>query len=294
MLKIRTMKTDQLAYFREAARWQHLSKASNSLNISISSISHAIKSLEAELGCKLFEKRGKNIFLTQQGKLLSLKVDELFDHMDLIKNEIQSDEVIWSGKYRIGSSPGLDQIYFLPKWSEYQKKYPELILEYSSHRSSTIVDLVSKGELDFGICFDPVSSPTISSKTLLKIPHRVSVRKGHPIAKKKAAIALKDLLPYSCCSPKMYPGIEICKQHEILARKKISPKIDFIFESYITAAHRVSFTNSWCYLPQTFADHFGFKQFQFSGCNSEVQLKLIWPASHSLPRAIAAFFDNLA
>ena len=285
------MKTDQLAYFREAARWQHLTRASNALNISVSSISHAIRSLEAELGCKLFEKRGKNIFLTQQGRLLSLKIDQLFDHMEKIKNEVQSDEVAYSGRYRIGASPGLDQTYLLPRWSRFQKKYPDLIWQYSSHRSSTIVDLVSKGELDFGICFDPIESPLINSQTLKTLPHRISIRKGHPLNKKKN-LTFKDILTYPCCSPKMYPGIETCKQHEILAQKKVAPKVDFIFESYITAAHRISHTNSWCFLPEIFADHFGFKQFQFSGFDTKVQLKLIWPASHTLPRPIAMFFED--
>ena len=295
MLKIVTMNTDKLLYFREAARYQHLAKASKVLNISISSISHAIRGLEEELGCSLFQKRGKNIYLTEKGRLLEEKADHLFKHLDEIKNLIQTNDVNWKGHFRVGATPGLDAIFFLPEWSKFQKSFPELVIEFSTNRSSTIVELIAKSELDFGVCFDPVDNPLIETKLLMKTPHLITVRKGHPLLRRKSDrsnFKIEEVSKFSCCSPITYPGIEMCKQHSILKEKNINPKIEFIFESYISAAYRVKSTNSWCYLPELFAQKLGLEQIRIKGFNLEVALKLIWPASRPLPSSIRSFVNK--
>jgi LysR family transcriptional activator of glutamate synthase operon len=58
------MKIDQLIYFAETAKEEHIGRAAKILGISPSAISHSIASLEGELQLKLFQKKGKNIFLT--------------------------------------------------------------------------------------------------------------------------------------------------------------------------------------------------------------------------------------
>ena len=51
------MKLDQLTYFLEAARHEHIGKAAKAVAISPSAISHSISALEKELGRPLFKKR---------------------------------------------------------------------------------------------------------------------------------------------------------------------------------------------------------------------------------------------
>lgn len=50
------MNLNQLHYFSKLAEVEHYTKASQELNISQPSLSHAIRELEKELGTKLFEK----------------------------------------------------------------------------------------------------------------------------------------------------------------------------------------------------------------------------------------------
>ena len=92
------MNLNQLKYFSVLAKVQHYTKAANILSISQPSLSNSISSLEEELGTELFEKKGRNIFLTKYGRVFLKYVDSALDTLKLGEKEI----------YKItGSSKGL-------------------------------------------------------------------------------------------------------------------------------------------------------------------------------------------
>ena len=70
------MNLAQLSYFRHLAKIQHYTRASEELHISQSALSHSIASLEDELGCSLFRKEGRNVYLTDDGRLFQTYVDQ--------------------------------------------------------------------------------------------------------------------------------------------------------------------------------------------------------------------------
>ena len=61
------MNLDYLRYFVKLAQVGHYTRASEQLNISQPSLSHAVRQLEEELGVPLFERQGRNTQLTQFG-----------------------------------------------------------------------------------------------------------------------------------------------------------------------------------------------------------------------------------
>ena len=61
------MNLDYLRYFVKLAQVGHYTRASERLNISQPSLSHAVRQLEEELGVPLFERQGRNTQLTQFG-----------------------------------------------------------------------------------------------------------------------------------------------------------------------------------------------------------------------------------
>ena len=63
------MELRQLKYFMEVAEREHMSEAAMTLHVAQSAVSRQIANLEAELGVTLFEREGRNIKLTQIGKI---------------------------------------------------------------------------------------------------------------------------------------------------------------------------------------------------------------------------------
>ena len=67
-----------LRYFREVAREGHLTRAAERLNLSQSALSAQIRQLEARLGHPLFERRGRQLILTEAGRIALDHADRIF------------------------------------------------------------------------------------------------------------------------------------------------------------------------------------------------------------------------
>lgn len=70
------MNLNYLQYFRILAQTEHYTHAAELLNITQPSLSHAISSLEEELGIYLFEKQGRNVRLSKYGTLFYEYVEQ--------------------------------------------------------------------------------------------------------------------------------------------------------------------------------------------------------------------------
>ena len=87
-----------LRYFVTLAHLEHYTKAAEILAITQPSLSHAIASLEKELGVKLFEKEGRNVVLTKCGQAFLTDVERALDMLDSSVNKLQ---MTGSGEGRI-------------------------------------------------------------------------------------------------------------------------------------------------------------------------------------------------
>lgn len=74
-----------LRYFVTLAHLEHYTKAADVLAITQPSLSHAISSLEEELGVKLFEKNGRNVSLTKYGKSFLEDVEQTLNRLDSLR-----------------------------------------------------------------------------------------------------------------------------------------------------------------------------------------------------------------
>ncbi len=73
----------KLLAFATLARVCSFTVAARELNLTQSAISHAIKGLERELGCRLFDRMGRSVSLTEQGL-------QLLTHTQVILEEMKS------------------------------------------------------------------------------------------------------------------------------------------------------------------------------------------------------------
>jgi LysR family transcriptional activator of nhaA len=73
-----TLNLHHLRLFRAVAREGTLTAAASALNISQSAVSTQIKALETDLGHDLFERRGRNLVLTEAGRIALDYADQIF------------------------------------------------------------------------------------------------------------------------------------------------------------------------------------------------------------------------
>lgn len=84
------MELQQLRYFLEVARTQHISKSAEKLHIAQPALSQSIHRLEKELGVKLFEPKGRNIVLTQYGTYLKGEIEPMIKTLDTIPDKLKA------------------------------------------------------------------------------------------------------------------------------------------------------------------------------------------------------------
>ena len=82
----------QLRYFYESAKNENFARTAEKYMVPASSISAAIKRLEDELGCKLFDRRSNRIFLNENGKRLHNSLAVIFDELDQTIEKIRQDK----------------------------------------------------------------------------------------------------------------------------------------------------------------------------------------------------------
>ena len=82
-----------LRLFRAVARDGTLTGAARALNISQSAVSTQIKALEDSLGHKLFERSGRNLVLTEAGRIALDHADDIFRTAEDLANTLSSAEI---------------------------------------------------------------------------------------------------------------------------------------------------------------------------------------------------------
>lgn len=91
----------QLTYFCHSARCENFSKTAEYYNVPTSNISRAVRSLEKELGVKLFKRTANKIFLNENGKAFYLSVGEALTLIENGKRSILSDNKKPAGEIKL-------------------------------------------------------------------------------------------------------------------------------------------------------------------------------------------------
>lgn len=80
----------KLLAFATLARVGSFTQAAKEINLTQSAVSHAIKALERDLGCRLFERLGRAVTITQAGKQLLQRADVILAEMQHARADMAS------------------------------------------------------------------------------------------------------------------------------------------------------------------------------------------------------------
>ena len=96
------MNLNHLSYFRVLAKLEHYTQAAEELSITQPSLSHAMSTLEKDLGTYLFEKQGRNIKLTKYGKIYFEYVDRALSELEKGEKKIRELTNVSTGPIELG------------------------------------------------------------------------------------------------------------------------------------------------------------------------------------------------
>lgn len=191
------MNLNHLHYFRVLAKVEHYTQASAELSITQPSLSHAISSLEKELGTYLFEKHGRNVRLTKYGKFFLKYVDSALSELDLGEKKLRSLTSDSAGTidlafiYTLGS-------HFIPSLINNflsNDNYKNISFSFGQGNTKNIIDGLKNEKFDLAFCSLLENEPTIDFIPIMKQELVLIVSPKHPLASKDS-IDLKDTAEY--------------------------------------------------------------------------------------------------
>ena len=144
-----------LNYFSVVAEELNFTRAAQRLNMSQPPLSNQIRNLEEELGTQLFIRGGRTLQLTEAGKLLYRRAEQILDLAERTQEEVSSLAMGLSGTLCLGSVAGVAPFLAARGIAGFREEYPLVRFEIVNGSSDDIIDQILRGYIEQGIIAAP-------------------------------------------------------------------------------------------------------------------------------------------
>ena len=145
------MEIKSLRYFLAIAREENMTKAADMLHVTQPTLSKTLKSLEDELGKKLFTRHSFSISLTDEGMLLRDRAEDLIAMADRIEQEFITLDDITGGDIYFGLAESYQIKYLAREIRILKSRYPGFTYHITSGDTEQVTEKLDKGLLDFAV-----------------------------------------------------------------------------------------------------------------------------------------------
>jgi len=183
-----------LRYYVETVRLQSFTQAATSLYVTQSTISKMVRQLEDEVGQPLLIREGKQVRLTDVGRVVYERGQEALGVVHRLTLEVADLSSLGRGQLTVGIPP-MANLFFTPAVSAFRQRYPNLELSMAEHGGHMVEQQVASGELEVGATVLPGDSGlALATREFAKYPVWVAGPRKASWAKNKTVslAALRD------------------------------------------------------------------------------------------------------
>ena len=181
------MNYNYLLYFSVLAETEHYTQAAARLGISQPSLSSAIHNLENDLGgVKLFEKVGRNIRLTDQGRFYQHKVDSALKELHSASRILKDSKADAPLVIRLGLVSGTLEGAVADEIAKYTNMHPRIRFQITESSAENLMSLLRKEKLDMAIVDSTSRDPSFHFRILRKHNFYIALPKSHPLANRES------------------------------------------------------------------------------------------------------------
>lgn len=173
----------QLLAFITLARLGSFTQTAKELALTQSAISHAIKTLEEDVGCRLVERNSRKAVLTQAGEVFLAHAERSLGSMNAAREELDAMSIWGQGRLRIGASSTSCQ-YILPTvLREFRQCFPKCAISIESGDQPRQLELLLNNQIDIALMLEPLRYRELDFIPLFEDELRFVVPPAHPWAK---------------------------------------------------------------------------------------------------------------
>ena len=182
------MNLNHLNYFRVLAKLEHYTQAAEELSITQPSLSHAMDSLEKDLGTYLFEKQGRNIKLTKYGKIYFEYVDRALSELEKGEKKLRELTNVSTGTVELGYiyTLGPNFVPQLIKNFSLVEENKNIKFSFGQGTTKTLIEGLKSEKFDMVFCSFVENEPDIEFVPIAHEELVLIVSNDHPLFNKES------------------------------------------------------------------------------------------------------------
>ena len=179
------MNYNYLRYFSVLAQLEHYTLAAARLGISQPSLSSAIHHLESELGnVRLFEKVGRNIRLTEEGRYYQERVDAALKELNTASMTLRESKVSAPVLIRLGVVSGTVRGTVSREIAAYLRQNERIRFRLTESSAEELMNMVRQEKLDMAIVDTTNRDRTLHFRKLCRRNFYAALPLNHPLAER--------------------------------------------------------------------------------------------------------------
>jgi DNA-binding transcriptional LysR family regulator len=187
----------RLLVLQELNRQGTVHATAAALHLTPSAVSQQLASLSKEVGCQITEKDGRNLRITEAGRLVLAHAADIVAQLETLKGDLERHHLGEVGLVRVGAFQTAASYIVVPAIAALSSAHPDLDVTISQIDAPRSVQEVAAGRLDVALTVEhmgspPNDDPRFSKLHLLQDEFQALLPATHPLAKRNH-VALFDL-----------------------------------------------------------------------------------------------------
>jgi len=145
----------QLRAFATLARKGSFTLAAKELFLSQSAVSHSMKALEQDVGCRLLDRLGKRVILTQAGEQLLHHAERILQEMSQARSSLEQLGKWGRVRLRIGATTTACEHILPAVLRELKESFPQCIISIEPGDAAEAIELLRSSRIDLALTLEP-------------------------------------------------------------------------------------------------------------------------------------------
>ena len=176
------MTLEQLVVFVAVAEREHLTRAAEALRLTPSAVSSAIRKLEDFYRVTLFDRVGRGLALTAEGRAFLDEARATLARIRSTERVLAELGGLERGALSIFASQTIASYWLPAVLMRFHARYPGIELKMSIGNTVMVADAVARGEAELGYIEGTLDNPRLRKRHLTDDALMVVVGPGHPLA----------------------------------------------------------------------------------------------------------------
>lgn len=188
--------TRELRAFLTLAEQRNFTRAAALCHLSQPAFSALIRSLETNLGARLFDRTTRSVELTAEGRSFVEAAHRLLHDTEEAVAGMHDLAARRRGRVAVAALPSLAAGWLPQLLARFHQQYPGIELDVADVLSDACIERVRAGTADFALASTRADLPELLTEAFCTDRFHVVCPVGHPLAGRRRALRLDDLAPY--------------------------------------------------------------------------------------------------